>query len=412
MATVSEPIDPTGQERTTMTVNCFECEQPFESDDLTATTSGAVCRECVESSYVLSGEGALIRTDDAVPTPDGYLPRDDCERFGGIWYTRVYLEGHTFTCESCDEVHWNGDYAGDGQCIVCADNDDNDDDASGEVIEEYHSVRAERRYGYLNEDRITAHPVQGTLYFGVELEVECPNDREEKALRVQAALPHVVLQYDGSLDNGFEIITAPAVLSAQRRLWKRFTTNVARGLKSHNTSTCGMHVHVSRDALTPLQIGKLTVFLNAGENYGFVTTVSQRVMGTYCKQKSSKASFKNGPDVFDRSDRYDALNLVNENTVEFRIFRGNTRADRILKNLEFCAALIAWTKTASLQALSFQNFLAWLTKPEQRTEYSVLYAFLCDAGVTTSFIKPKPAPKQFSLNVEGLVPDAAPVNDC
>ena len=54
-------------------------------------------------------------------------------------------------------------------------------------------------------------------------------------------------KHDGSLENGFEIVTAPATLSVHKDRWAKFCEkNYADSLSSWNTATCGMHVHVGQ----------------------------------------------------------------------------------------------------------------------------------------------------------------------
>jgi hypothetical protein len=167
-----------------------------------------------------------------------------------------------------------------------------------------------------------------------------------------------------------------------------------------------MHVHVSRASLTPLQIGKLVVFLNAPENSAFITTIAQRDAGGYCKRKADKGKLTGlAACALARDDRYEALNLIPPHTVEFRIFKGTTRRDRAIKNIEFCAALCEYTETASLQSLRYTDFLAWLCKPEQRAAYATLYGFLTEQGRVPAVSKPKPLPSAKPLiNTEGLLP--------
>jgi hypothetical protein len=77
--------------------------------------------------------------------------------------------------------------------------------------------------------------------------------------------------------------------------------------------------------------------------------------------------------------RYDILN-VGPNTVEVRMFRGNLRPDRVIKNIEFCHALVVYCQGASIKQLeSWKNFSRWLI--EHRGEYPALVKFLVEKRV-------------------------------
>jgi hypothetical protein len=63
------------------------------------------------------------------------------------------------------------------------------------------------------------------------------------------------------------------------------------------------------------------------------------------------------------------------------MFRGNLRADRVFKNLEFCHALVLFCRDASLtQVECWAEFAAWLQK--RRSQYPHLVSFLVEKGVT------------------------------
>jgi hypothetical protein len=79
-----------------------------------------------------------------------------------------------------------------------------------------------------------------------------------------------------------------------------------------------------------------------------VELIAQRSATSYCRRSTKKVTDVNRPDL--HSDHYDALNIGTEHgTLELRIFRGNTRHSRIMKNLEFCHALCIYCRDASIR---------------------------------------------------------------
>ena len=59
---------------------------------------------------------------------------------------------------------------------------------------------------------------------------------------------------DGSLDNGFEIVTGPSSLEYHKTKWERLfqIQDCVKIIKSWNTDTAGLHIHIGRKSLTPL----------------------------------------------------------------------------------------------------------------------------------------------------------------
>lgn len=214
------------------------------------------------------------------------------------------------------------------------------------------------------------------LVFGVELEMECTSVRRTMQAIGGARGPDFICKSDGSLDNGAELVTLPFTLDHHRNTfdWPGISRKViAAGASSGTTSTCGIHVHANKAALSPLQIGKMLVFLNADDNARFVDLIAQRRSNGYARRDSGK-KLKDGK--WNSENRYDILN-VGPRTVEFRLFKGNLRPERILKNLEFCHAVITYCATASMQELDVLWFASFLRK--NRGMYPNLCRFLHDA---------------------------------
>ena len=112
-----------------------------------------------------------------------------------------------------------------------------------------------------------------------EIEVERRNDCSSNiAEMVSTTMNNFALcKHDGSLNNGFEIVSAPATISALKEGWTKFCeANYSDQLSSWHTGTCGMHIHVDRTSLTPLEIGKLLVFVNGKANSKFMEAIAGR----------------------------------------------------------------------------------------------------------------------------------------
>ena len=79
----------------------------------------------------------------------------------------------------------------------------------------------------------------------------------------------------------------------------------------------------------------MLLFVNSRENAKFITVIAGRNANRFCKIQDKVLG-----DYRRARDRYEALNLTNKGTVEFRIFRGTLKRESLFKSLEFCDALL------------------------------------------------------------------------
>lgn len=96
---------------------------------------------------------------------------------------------------------------------------------------------------------------EGKRYFGVELEVDYggkDNDNAKEVLDIaNYDRENIYIKSDGSLDDGFEIVTHPMTLNYHINLmpWEEVMRKLIRmGYKSHKAGTCGLHIHINRTA--------------------------------------------------------------------------------------------------------------------------------------------------------------------
>jgi hypothetical protein len=210
-----------------------------------------------------------------------------------------------------------------------------------------------------------------TLYLGIELEYEA-TDKDVARVKVGKQLAgHAIMKSDGSIRNGFEIVTCPATLDIHREEFQKFYANLPGELfAAPNT---GMHVHVSRKPLNLFTIGKMTEFVNRRDNKDFIAYVAGRIDNSYARQDSQRTiSF---PLTHKSSERYNALNLSPQDTIEFRIFSTPVNWEQFASRLEFCQALTDYCQPAqvgtSLKHLTHHSsFINWLRN--KRKDYPEL----------------------------------------
>jgi hypothetical protein len=137
-------------------------------------------------------------------------------------------------------------------------------------------------------------------FLGWELEA-CSNisavGTAATATAFKEQLPWLVMcKNDGSISpEGFETVSVPATLD----FWQDSNLSSALdsmrvapyNMRSFEHSKCGFHVHVSRSALSVLDLQKMERFVHNPDNNDFITKIAGRKAGTY--QKYSPELFNN-----------------------------------------------------------------------------------------------------------------------
>jgi len=216
-------------------------------------------------------------------------------------------------------------------------------------------------------------------WLGVELEVEVRQNREFQDVAYQANREvdqFAILKHDGSLHNGFEIVSVPGTYAWHKSgIWDRFLNGAAKDCKAFNTGTCGMHVHVDRVALGNLNVGKILVFLNAAVNRDFILAIAGRYNTDYCKIKA-ETRITTAREF--QTDHYNAASLSRHGTLEIRIFKGNVSALGFYRNIEFVDALASWASDVSFRSglLTYHNFCHWFSQNHMWNKYPTLGRWL------------------------------------
>lgn len=234
------------------------------------------------------------------------------------------------------------------------------------------------------------------LYMGIELEIDRGGESEDNAKFIQEFLGdnNCYIMHDGSLKDGLEIVTHPCTLNYHKSLpyEELFEQLVGKGYKSHNTQTCGLHVHVNRDffgdnpTIQDLCITKILYLLE--KHWDKVKLLARRDSNGYAQR-----FFMNEQDsMFDllakakRSDsyfgssKYKTVNLLHKNTIEFRLFKGTLKYETLIATLEFVRNLVYLCKNKPLEQIQITSFEEILFVLD--SEY--LLTYLNERGVSLS----------------------------
>ena len=200
------------------------------------------------------------------------------------------------------------------------------------IIKSYHSTEKNKFVGV------------GDYFLGVELEMEM-NDYGKKNIvykelhRLFHTNKNFVLERDGSLNYGFELITQP---HTYEKLLKTLKVVEEIPNVSAESSRCGMHVHISKKAFKE-ELEQGTLILICMHLQKYFKKFSERKSYDFCRLYLRGATFSDIDSwnkVFsNRSERRMFVNLTNNNTVEFRIFQGSTDYKTIVANVQMVIIL-------------------------------------------------------------------------
>lgn len=254
------------------------------------------------------------------------------------------LEDHYFYCEGCSEYCSNDNYAQDGYCDCCFEPEDEIGFVQRDPLLIFKRVR---------QGEIPSKSWPET-FIGVELEVEAVKSTQgavvSTALNIMGN-DKVFCKEDGSLKCGVEIVSHPHALKAFPfdKLRSLCCELQKQGARSFEPGTCGLHVHVSKEGLKHGgQRLDRVLWKGAALLAPYLMPLSKRIGGRnegcndfgYCK-------FPEIGSLPRKDDRYYAINLTNEKTVEVRFFRGTLHPDSCVNSIKFSYHLVKFLSELS-----------------------------------------------------------------
>ena len=336
-------------------IYCSHCGEIIEGDDYDTIYGEPICQECVDRYTTICDRCEEIVWDDDIHSDESTCL---CHRCFENYYTR---------CEECDSIVHNDDAYEYDDCYYCYDC--------------YQNIRknaAIHEYSYKPEPIFYG---DSHLYFGVELEIDGAgkdDDYAEELLDIaNMREDHVYIKTDGSLDDGMEIVTHPMSLEYHKQFcWERIMKKaVYLGYRSHQTSTCGLHIHVNRDSLgldrdeQDEVISRILYFVE--HHWNEMLKFSRR--SEYAMNRwAARYGYENSPKaIMDKAKknygRYVAVNLCNYHTIEFRLFRGTLKYNTLIATLELvnkiCDIALSYTDD-EMSKLSWSEFVSGINEPE------------------------------------------------
>jgi hypothetical protein len=379
-------------------IYCFECERELQEgeDKYDIGNENYICEDCRDNYYYYCDDcDELVLGEDTIAVNDNH--RFVCENCADDYYTCSHCRGlfdpghiavdtyyitlcddcyenHYFVCEDCGDVYRieDGRYI-DGRvyCESCASNHEVD-------ILPYNTKPTPIFFGDTRAG------------YGLEVEIDNGNDRQDAAQDIQAAGgDHIYLKEDGSLSyDGIEIVTHPATLDyhVNHFPWTEICdTALSYGYRSHDTDTCGLHIHASRTLFggtlleQDLTIAKIMLLVDRWYDSHILRFARRNL--SKMQRWAGKPNADIRPEDGDieaihkakkqAGDRYRAINLCNYNTIEFRFFRGTLRRDTIIASIQWVDTIIQYCRNTALKDLfntSWEDIFS-NTEHAELTEY-------------------------------------------
>ncbi len=257
------------------------------------------------------------------------------------------------------------------------------------------------------------------IYLGMELEVVMKGaarsrDGHAALIRDIAASPfgdHCIIKSDGSIgEYGSEIVTVPATLAYHKKMLSENFFGAPHQFHKRFMATdrCGIHVHVSKNAISPLKLGQLIAFVNGAKNQGFINAMAGRQQNTYCQRQATMGLNAKGIDIsaraatkachmepitekdgtkrlavrglsfrrLEHASHYDAINVQNAHTFEIRIFKSSSDPNRITRILEFCESLVKFVRAHGTQQMTVYDYVEFILDKANKKEYPNVVRFL------------------------------------
>lgn len=355
-------------------VTCADCGKPEVKYHALSYRGKYYCRNC----FVTCAEcNSAIPVSEALYYEGGYYCHDcttTCDVCGRpipwSWVCRCVDDDDTNYCQRCIEDTYVCERCGDHYASLDNLTWDAENDkyyCSGcyryvtsqrGPIRTYHTMKNnERPRFYGNSKRAES------LHMGFELEVDAGSGSRVDMSRNQLAQgvkdmfgDFFRFENDGSLScRGWENISQPAdlqyLLDHRKDFETMFEYLMSHGMRSHDVGTCGLHIHLDRNYFGPYDDAAVAKMLYLFEKFRDNMLRFSRRNYDQCRDwakfrkdemetldgwiKYSINRSKNGW----HDDRYYAVNLINNNTVEIRLWRGTLNINTFFATLKFTARL-------------------------------------------------------------------------
>jgi len=324
-------------------IMCPMCHKPNNQEAMTDVMGQEMCYECSDnlSRCKLCNKFDVLNT---VRTKDGKL----------VW-----------VCEECARTHNKG------------------------IMQPWNYKPGKLKY----HGRDYSNPF---LFFGFENETYIRSRLERIKTKHMGKILHyfpidlLYSKFDGSIGgntdvlggehgaHGFELVSHPMTFEYFKQFpnWKKMFT-----IQTIKHDTCGMHIHITRAAFTPLHLYKFISLVHANDS--FIEYIAERSLkgNKYTTNISGEniakdcIKYKKGKGGREQIYRRAKVNLCNDFTIELRFFSNVTKVEQLHKNMEFAHALFSYSRELPQSyATDIDMFIDYIK--EHRKLYPELNTFL------------------------------------
>lgn len=363
----------------TSIITCSDCGRIIESHhDALYYNDDYICRDCFDQSYTLcAGCGEIVHMDNTTYVEGGYWCdgcRDrrfrECEHCGEWirrynsctvnvadgdteeWCSECAINYSTY-CNECGERFSDADFNmevldGYNLCESCYE-----EKLAASDINRWKAPRGVQRYGYKPIACFCPAPDNSEIFYGYELEMESHGkDRDDAADFINDRTRYTYCKHDGSLDEGLEVVSHPATLeyhTGKKEVYREIFEQLAdQGWRSHVDGTCGLHVHISKGPVlnqNRYAIANLLLFFDYHWNrlVNFSRRKESQLERWAQRYHTGHIPYNRITDDASNTgeyDRYMAINLHNDHTIEIRMFRGTLNVDTFIATLQLVDVLV------------------------------------------------------------------------
>lgn len=392
-------------------MKCYHCENEFEEKDLTTIDDQEYCEDCKDELFRLCDNCSEYTQDQLVYVRDTeeyicyecassntYFVCDCC----GEYAYHENSDNNITICNNCRENYY--------VCYHC-DNFVHSDDA---IFNEYNDeIYCEYCYdnhapkGNIHDYNYKPDPIfyktedeETNTYFGIELEIDGAGEDEDNAEIIMDEInhrkEHIYCKHDGSLNDGFEIVSHPMTYNYIQKIKSNFKNMLEKAREldytSHDSGTCGLHIHISRDAFGMTEQDQdynITKILYLFEkHWNKMVKFSRRTESQLNEWAKSYLTEDEKENIIPNellnkaknAGRYFAVNLENEHTIEFRLFRGTLKYNTFMATIQFLHFLtdnITNINIAELQQITWKE----LTNKIDKGKYQELINYLEERNI-------------------------------
>lgn len=252
----------------------------------------------------------------------------------------------------------------------------------------YHEIK---QYNKLNKPT--------PLKTGIELEIMAKPDQRVHLRKIRSNW--FWFQYDGSLgDSGWELTTIPldSKTAKKPKTFDILCNELTKYATSYENRETGLHVHLSRDHFFTrqdpgteranivkavflysyvLQNANNRIFLRSYNDYASRIDIKQARalydVGVKYIKNNYLLDLQNDIYTSIPRSRYNAINITNPNTVEFRQGKGTIKAESIARMVEYCQLIAKYASTKPFAAMELNKFKLYASKRASDSINSILH---------------------------------------